>query len=188
VVVSPNVGNGDVIVNATGGIAINSDATTPVTGAATGFVAVTCTTLDVDTTADLLLTAGDEMVLAAATDVQITSPLRVINTITLEAILNTATTGADNLTIGNVSVVRFSGPPNPLTGMIPVYAGQVVLMVNTHASADMGIFNESLSSTSTHRFAGPGTSRTVRPGEMALAWYDSTTGRWRVLCRDDGDL
>jgi hypothetical protein len=195
IVVSPNVGNGDVVINATSGVAINAHAATPVTGATLGAIELTATNIDltstnvtVATTNNVTVSAGVDLTLAAGTQVQATSPFRVGNTVAFDSVLTTATTAANNLAIGTVNVVRFTGPPNPLTGMVPTFDGQVVFMVNTHASTDMGVFNESASSTAANRFAGPGTSRTIRPGEMALAWYDGASDRWRYLCRDDGDL
>jgi hypothetical protein len=139
--------------------------------------------------ADITLTAsGGTMTLAATTQVQITSPTRLASSVALDSVGTTATTAANNLAINSVSVVRFTGPVNPLTGMVPVVDGQTVLLVNAHATDDVVIQLNSPSSTAANTFAGLGTDRHIKPGEMALAWYDGTSDRWRLLCRDEVDL
>jgi len=142
----------------------------------------------VTASADITLTAGGTLTLSATTQVQATSPTRLASSVALDGVTSTATTAANDLVIGSVSAVRFTGPVDPLTGMVAVVGGQTVLLVNAHASTNMGVHMESASSTAANRFAGVGTSRVIRPGEMALAWYDSTSSRWRLLCRDEVDL
>ena len=140
--------------------------------------------------ADITLTAsGGTTTLAATTQVQITSPTTLASSVALTSIGTTNVTAADNLVINSVSVVRFTGPANPLTGMVPVVDGQVVLLVNAHATDDLVIQLEATgSSTAANCFSGDGTDRHVKPGEMALAWYDGNDDRWRLLCRDEVDL
>lgn len=92
----------------------------------------------------------------------------------------------DDLSVTS-NVVRFSAA-DLLTGMAPANAGQVVLLVNTNSTDDLVIGMEHASSTAANRFAGTGTSRVLRPDEMALAWYDTGSGRWRLLIRDDVSL
>lgn len=146
------------------------------------------TNLTANTASDITLTSGGTTTLAATTRVQITSPTRLASSLAFDSVGTTATTAANDLAINSVNVVRFTGPVDPLTGMVPVVDGQTVLLVNAHASTNMGVHIESASSSAANRFAGVGTSRVIRPGEMALAWYDGTSDRWRLLCRDEIDL
>lgn len=148
------------------------------------------TNLTVTAGADVAITAsGGTVTLAATTQVQITSPTRLASSISLDSVTTTATTAANNLAIGSVNVVRFTGPPSPLTGMVPVVDGQTVMLVNAHASTDMVILLEATgSSSAANCFAGSVTDRHIKPGEMALAWYDGASDRWRLLCRDEVDL
>jgi hypothetical protein len=146
------------------------------------------TNLTANTASDITLTSGGTTTLAATTQVQITSPTRLASSIAFDSIGTTGVTAANNLVINSVNVVRFTGPPNPLTGMVPAVSGQTVLLVNTHATDDMVIQLDSPSSSAANRFAGEVTDRHIKPGEMALAWYDGTSTIWRLLCRDDVDL
>ena len=103
-------------------------------------------------------------------------------------ILSTGTIGLDNVSLSGASVLRMTGSAWLLTGIVPALTGRVVLLVNAHASSDGIVFLNSGSSTAANQFAGIGTSRVIRPGEMALAWYDGVDSRWRLLCRDETDL
>jgi len=135
------------------------------------------------------LTANTSTVLAAGTTIDANSPTRLQSSVGFTSVLTSAATAANNLNIGTVNVVRFTGPVNPLTGMIAAATGQVVLLVNAHASSDVVILLEATgSSSAANCFAGLVTDRHIKPGEMALAWYDGTSTRWRLLCRDDVDL
>jgi hypothetical protein len=154
----------------------------------TGTHAFNGTNLTANTASDITLTSGGTTTLAATTQVQITSPTRLASSIAFDSIGTTGVTAANNLVINSVNVVRFTGPPNPLTGMVPAVSGQTVLLVNTHATDDMVIQLDSPSSSAANRFAGEVTDRHIKPGEMALAWYDGTSTVWRLLCRDDVDL
>ena len=134
------------------------------------------------------IAAGSTLTLTAATDIGINSPTDFASSIAGASVTSTSVTAANDLVLSNVTAVRFTGPVDPLTGMVPTRAGQIVMLVNAHASTNMGVHIESASSSAANRFAGVGTSRVIRPGEMALAWYDSTSSRWRLLLRDDVDL
>lgn len=134
------------------------------------------------------IAAGSDVTLAATTTIDLNSPTRLQSVTSVTSVTNNSSTAANDLTLSTVGAVRFTGPVDPLTGMVPFATGQVVMLVNAHASVSMGIHIESASSSAANRFAGVGTSRVVRPGEMALAWYDGTSSRWRLLCRDDVDL
>lgn len=154
----------------------------------TGTHAFNGTTLSAGTSSNITLSSGATFTLSASTVVQVTSPTRLASTLAFDSVLANSSTGAVNdLAIGTVSTVRFTGPPATFTGMVALAAGQVVLLVNA-AATDVPLFNESVSSSAANRFAGVGTSRQIKPGEMALCWYDGTSSRWRVLCRDDVDL
>jgi hypothetical protein len=144
--------------------------------------------LNASTGSDIVLAAGGTTTLSGGTQVQVTSPFFMTSSISFGTVLTSSATAADNLVIGSISVARFTGPVDPLTGMVKAASGQVVLLVNAHASTNMGVHIESASSSAANRFAGTGTSRVIRPGEMGLAWYDDTSARWRLLLRDDIDL
>lgn len=135
----------------------------------------------------LVSSSGGNVILAASTTVDINSPTQLNNTTAITAVQSSATVGLNNVSLSG-SVFRFTASNWLLTGIVPNVDGQTVLIVNAHATDNGAIFMESVSSTAANRFSGIGTSRVVRPGEMALAWYDGTTDRWRLLLRDDVDL
>ena len=145
-------------------------------------------TVSVTAGSTVTTTAGTQNILAAGTTIDLNSPTRLQSSIATTAVQNNSSTAANDLTLSSVGAVRFSGPPNPLTGMIATTNGQIVLLANVHATDDMVIQLESPSSSAANRFAGSVTDRHIKPGEMALAWYDGTSSRWRLLCRDDVDL
>lgn len=135
------------------------------------------------------VTGGTSLILAASATIDANSPTRSNSSLSFTSVTSSSATALDNFAVGTANVARFTGPPAPLTGMAPGSAsGQVVLLVNAHATNDMVINLESASSSAANRFAGSVTDRHVKPGEMALAWYDATATRWRLLCRDDVDL
>jgi hypothetical protein len=104
-------------------------------------------------------------------------------------VLSTGSIALDDLALSGASVLRLTGSAWILTGMVPAVTGRVVLIVNAHGTDTGSILLESTSSaTAANRFAGVGTSRAIKPGEMALSWYDGVDSRWRLLCRDDADL
>lgn len=80
-------------------------------------------------------------------------------------------------------VYRLStGGATYLTGMRCAFPGQVVALVNPHASADLIVEHESLLSLSSNRFTlEGGTDMVVGPRGMRLFWYDGDTNRWRVV-------
>lgn len=104
-------------------------------------------------------------------------------------VLSTGTIGLNDLDLSGASVLRLTGSAWILSGMVPAVSGRFVLIVNAHSTDTGSILLESTSSgTAANRFAGVGTSRAIKPGEMALSWYDGVDSRWRLLCRDDVDL
>lgn len=133
-------------------------------------------------------TAGTELILSAGTRVSANSPFSVASSLSVGTVSSSSATALDNFSVGSAGVARFTGPPDPLTGIVPAASGQVLLLVNAHASSNMVINLESANSSAANRFAGTGTSRVIRPREMALAWYDDAASRWRLLCRDEIDL
>jgi hypothetical protein len=88
-----------------------------------------------------------------------------------------ATTGSiNNLAIGNVNVVRFSGAAPSLSGMVPSNNGQLVLLV---ADNSLQLLNQTLS-TASNQFIIPHTSITLDSGEGTFVWYDGTRQKWRL--------
>lgn len=143
-------------------------------------------TLSASTSSDITLSAGGTTTLSGGTAVQVTSPFNVVSSLGLTTVVGNSSTGTvDNLNIGSVTVVRFTGPPGTLSGMVSAASGQLVMIANAHASTAFPILIESTSSSAANRFAGTGTSRSLAAGEMAVAWYDSTSSRWRLSIRDN---
>lgn len=118
--------------------------------------------------------------------------LHLTGRVAFDSVLAVATTGGiDNLSTSNDNIIRFTGTGGTvLSGMSTDTDNRFVLLVNATSGStdDLDILLESTSSSAANRFAGLGTSRRVKPGEMAIAWYDTTSSRWRLLCRDDADL
>jgi len=110
-----------------------------------------------------------------------TDTLGLLGAVSMASALTVSTSGSiDNLTIGNVSVVRFTNATD-VTGMIAVTAWQVVWLLNA-SSNTINLHRESGSSSSSNRWAGTGgSSLIIRPGEMQAAVYDLTSSRWRSL-------
>jgi hypothetical protein len=150
--------------------------------------------IDIESDLNITIASGATLTLAASSTVTVGSPLEVNNTalftsgITQVGTFSSSSVGLDNLAIGNVSVVRLTASNFLFSGAVPQRDGQTIMIVNAHSTDPGAIMLESASSSAANRFAGVGTSRSIRPGEMALAWYDGTSDRWRLLCRDDADL
>lgn len=113
-------------------------------------------------------------------------------TVQLDAALNLAgvasptafAASADNLVIGVVSVVRVTtdgnGPEN-LTGMVPTFNGQIVLIFNV-GTVDSVVIKHSATSTATNQFICPNSADvTLRKNGSVYAWYDGTSTKWRVM-------
>ncbi len=155
---------------------------------ATGNLDIDASDITVDSVFTTVISAGTQLILTASTSVDINSPHQLNNATRLTASQNSATVALNDLSVSG-NVLRLTASGWLLSGMVPVYDGRLMVIVNAHATDNGFILNQSvLSTTAANRFAGIGTSRVVRPGEMALAWYDTTDDRWRLLCRDDVDL
>jgi hypothetical protein len=201
-----NVTNGDLVLNSASGIALNTNGTA-VTSATTGEVAITSSTLDIDTsgnitvdtpgnitiatsgTGNTTVTGGSNgLVLTASSTIGLNSPTDLNNTVAIGTAQTSSSTTLNDFALTSVAALRLSGSGWNLTGIAPSStAGQLLVIANVHATVNGNIFPESISSSAANRFAGPGTSRQVRPGEFALAWYDTTSSRWRLLSRLDAE-
>jgi hypothetical protein len=96
-------------------------------------------------------------------------------------ILANSTNGTINdLAIGHVNTVRFTAA-DILTGMVPSADWQEVYLINANIGDDLRVDFESISSTAANRFAGFGTSRLINARDIAIAVYDGTSSRWRLL-------
>lgn len=153
-----NIGNGDVIINATSGVYINAHATVPVTGAGTG-----------------------EVSLAGEAGIVMHSPLRMDATQNLS-------TGAqqDDLSVIAANNLRCTASAAfDITGMVAVGNGHTILIANVGAANNVRIVDErdatlGTASTAANRFnLQTNTSLTLLPRELALFWYDGTSDRWR---------
>jgi hypothetical protein len=197
VVVSPNVGNGDVCINATSGVSINADATTPVTGATLNCVELTAAS-------DITVNAVSGIAVNAHSTVPITSvasgvvallgetAIELRSAIKFTSVLSTtiAGTSLNNLAMStsNVLLVNPTGAPTvSLTGMLGSGDDQVVLIVNVNATNSLRLVEESdatlgTASTATNRFSlRASTSQIIGPKGMTIAVYDRTADRWRAL-------
>lgn len=89
---------------------------------------------------------------------------------------------ADNLAIGNVSVVLISltGAQN-LSGMTGGAAGRVVFILNSDNADTLTLLHDS-TSTAINRFVGPnGANYTVPPLGGVVGVYNSSRTRWHVI-------
>lgn len=96
------------------------------------------------------------------------------------SIFSSSTVTLDDVAIGSANVVRLTGSSWVLSGMVAANSSQLTLICNGHVSATGSILIEAIASTAANRFAGTGTSRAVRAGDMVVAWYDGTSSRWRL--------
>jgi hypothetical protein len=93
---------------------------------------------------------------------------------------STLAANTDNLGIGRVTVVRILGNNFNLTGMVPSYDGQTVLLLNADGADNLTLVHDA-TSTAANRFVLPGLANLVMPPRsMVLAWYDTTATRWFV--------
>lgn len=90
----------------------------------------------------------------------------------------------NDLDVSGLAVVRFTAA-DLLTGMDAGGSRQLMLLLNANSTDDVLIGIEHASSVAANRFAGAGTSRALKPGEMAIAFYDDTSSRWFMTIRDD---
>lgn len=163
---STSVGNGDVVMNASGGVAITA-------GLATGAA-----------------TATDDMVYVEADNIQLAGSVLFSQRARFNAVLSTTVTGnLDNLDVSAYNVVRFSPDTSArnLTGMVAGADGQmVILVVASSGSQTFRFVDESdgtlgTNSTAANRFKLAGTtSLTGSAQSIWLAWYDGTSDRWRI--------
>lgn len=210
-----NVNNGDIVLNATSGIALAAGGTA-VTTVPDGTLDLNATTVDLDaTTIDIdatgnigintpgnitiassstgntQITGGSSgLVLTAGSTIGLNSPTVLNNTLGTGTAQTSSTVTLNNFALGSTPILRLSGSGWVLTGIVPSVAsgGQVLLIANVHASVNGNILMEATgSSSAANCFTGPGTSRQVRPGEIVLTWYDSTSSRWRLLSRLDAE-
>ena len=107
----------------------------------------------------------------------------------LTGFVNVSTTGTiNNLAVGNVSVVRFTGTSGQtVTGIVPTFDGQVLLLINanTGESQQVRLTHEGATSTAANRAiiaqdeaTSPGYHRVNRG---CLIWYDGTADRWQLV-------
>lgn len=98
------------------------------------------------------------------------------------SVMSSSTSVLDDFTLNaGTNVLRLSALNWIVAGIEPQADGQMLVIVNVHASGTAGIHMESLSSSAANRFAGTGTSRQLRAGEAVIAWYDGTSSRWRLV-------
>jgi len=99
----------------------------------------------------------------------------------LRGVFTTSATGTiNNLAIGNVNVVRFTGASKTLTGMVATSSGQFVLLVNAGTN-DLIISTGNGSSSAANQIGGASEDMTIEPGDTTLAWYDVTSSLWRPV-------
>jgi hypothetical protein len=160
---------------------------------ATDTVAVSAgTNVTLAATADVSLSAGDDISLlatdeitASAQTVTVTAENIVLSSgaLCFADVVGSVTATENNFSVAGANVARFNGT-SLLTGMVPSRAGQLCLIVNAHVSTILEIGNEHAGSSAANRFALDTTSRWVMDGAFALAWYDGTDSRWRLLSPD----
>jgi hypothetical protein len=178
------VTSGDVVINASSGIAINADTTTPVTSVSDGNVAVTGIVLSANMTGDITLSSGNDITLAASSQVQVTSPFLVASQFRLNGII-TPTVSADQNNwnpagLSGANVVRINATaPATITGIAAQTDGTVLVLVNVGTSTVV-IADESGSSTAANRIIHLFDAPNIVAGATWTLWYDGTSNRWRV--------
>lgn len=107
----------------------------------------------------------------------------------LRGIATVSTTGTlNNLSVGDVSVVRFTGASSQsVTGIVPTAGdGQILILVNATSSESQSVTlaNESASSTAANRILTSIDQPSAQPYRVTrgcVLWYDGTSSRWRLL-------
>ncbi len=210
-----NPDNADVVVNAAGGVAINSHATVPVTGAATGAVAITGTTFTADTTAAMTLTAADDVnitaldnctfdisntltldggagvtltsgnLITAATAFLFSGRLRIQGVIS-PVITTTPTNNWNPTGLSTATVIRVgSSTVNPVFTGIVAQAAGTVLIIVNVLANPVTIANEDGSSTAANRIVHTFDAPNLLTNQSMTLWYDGDSSRWRVIAFAD---
>jgi len=132
-----------------------------------------------------LATAGLKVELGTASTYALVS----LPATSVPTMLATASTvvGANNNVTANTPVLRWAGASaGSFTGIIPAANGQVLRILNMHASSILTLNHEDTNSTSTNRFTLPGAANyAIDPLECITLWYDATSTRWVIIAERD---
>jgi hypothetical protein len=101
----------------------------------------------------------------------------------LDDVVTTTTATENNFSVAGANVARFNGTTT-LTGMVASRASQLAVIVNAHVANVLAIEDDHSGSSAANRFALDTSTRWVRPNSIALAWYDGTSARWRLITGD----
>jgi hypothetical protein len=111
-----------------------------------------------------------------------TGPHTFTNNVRLSAAIQwngvTNAAAGNNVTLGSVGVLRLTSG-TVLTGIVAPSAPTLIVVANATAS-DISVIKESGSSSAANRFGGSSSTVVIAAGNMMMAWYDSTSSRWRA--------
>lgn len=87
--------------------------------------------------------------------------------------------------IATVSVLRLAADNagTTLTGIVPPAspAGRVYLFINTSTAGTLTLSHDVTSTAANRFFLSNGASLAIRPYQMFMLWYDTSSSRWRVM-------
>ena len=154
---------GDIVVNASSGIALTAN-TTNATSVTAGHITVTPATLTT---------------LATAVDIS--------GTLFLTSIITPTSTGAEDnwnptgLSTATVIRVNCAGPAQTeISGIVGGTSGRILILINV-GTFIMHLLDEDGGSTAANQILHGQDSFEVEPHESATLWYDGTSSRWRVI-------
>lgn len=177
-----NVAAGDMVLNATGGIAINTEAVA-VTSVATGVIDITAGDINLDATDDVFIDAADSIELTAG------AAVRVLSAFALNSVISPTALSADQNDYNptgwsSANVVRLStndATTRTITGAEAGYNGELKYLVAL-GPGDIQLQHENVSSAAGNRFRFASlTTYTLDPEDVVGIWYDAISTRWRVL-------
>ena len=94
----------------------------------------------------------------------------------------TLAANANDLAIGAVTVVRIIGNNFSLTGMVPAFEGQTVLLLNADGVDSLFLEHEDVASAASNRFRLPGLVQfEMGPRSMTVAQHDDTSDSWFIV-------
>lgn len=186
VIVSPSVGNGDVVVNATGGVAITAGGS-PISDAADNDIKLQAADdISLVATDQVLITSASVEVSGSATfdgSVRLNNHLRYEGDV--EGSLGTVGTDFNPTGLSGAHVMRLTcNDVVELSGIVPIADGAVlhIFRVDTDPDNLLTLTHEDTASSAANRFILPGgASISVSLHGSISLWYDGTSNRWRVM-------